>query len=546
MSSIPNPIGATLPPAPAGEARVSLLDAKHVYWTKYHDTWDMLDLLFRSGQAIQEQAARFLRKRPKELSEVYSARLVGFDHTPIMGTALGWYQSKLFARDPLIDIRPKGESDPDKLDPKMKDSYTGFLQNCDRSGTTFVDVWRLIFQNLLVFKGAYVCIDLPTTGTQPNRLAQRAAGGLDPYLMVYDPRSVINWDVDEFGNLEWAVIRIKTFKHEFLGNGIDIDRWYYYDRKEYRIYERTKVRDKDSGDTVLYGASGEMVSSQTEQTAKLVASGPHCMSDQNKVPLRYVTVPEGLWLANRAYLPSMTHLNVENSYIWALFMANLPVPVIKGDSEFSQTISETAFISLDKDASFEWSEPKGTSFSHSEKFLSSKREEIFRSVFLTSQGRDSSASASASSGLSKEMDLLPAKDVLAAFGDGLRAGMQNVLNDVAAVRGEAVEFDVRGFEFEDSTVLEEAEILELLMSLDLQSDELYKQAQIRLAQLYMADANRAVVQKVVDEITAAPTRSELAAAQAAAQKIGMARQLNRATFSVGDTANQQDQQNQQT
>ena len=49
------------------------------------------------------------------------------------------------------------------------------------------------------------------------------------------------------------------------------------------------------------------------------------MSDQNRVPLRYITIPEGLWLANRAFLPSMTHLNVENSYIWALFMANLPI-----------------------------------------------------------------------------------------------------------------------------------------------------------------------------------------------------------------------------
>lgn len=544
MPSSYDPKTSTAPSA--SQASVTLLDSKHAYWSRYHDVWDMLDLLFRSGEAIQSQAGRFLRKRPKELPEVYSMRLAGFDHTPVMGTALGWYQAKLFAKDPAIDIRSKGESDPEKLPDAMKATYTAFLQDCDRSGTTFVDLWRLIFQNLLVFKGCYVCVDLPRLGTQPNRAAQRAAGGMNPYLMIYDPRSVINWDVDEFGNLEWIVIKIRSYKQEFLGDGLDVDRWYYYDKKEYRIYERTKVRTKDSGDTVLYGASGELVSAASQATAKLVDSGAHSMSDVGRVPVRYISVPEGLWLANRAYLPSMTHLNVENSYIWALFMANLPVPVIKSDTEFTQTISETAFIQLDKDAIFEWSEPKGTSFEHSAKFLSAKREEIFRSVFLTSQGRDSSASASSSSGLSKEMDLLPAKDVLSAYGDITRASMQNVLTDVALVRGDKLEFDVRGFDYEESSAIEEAEVLELLMSLDIQSDELYVQAQIRVAQAYLCDANRAIMQKVMDQIRAAPTRSEQAAQQAQAQKLAMTQSLQRSTMRITGTATSQDNQNQQT
>ena len=210
-----------------------------------------IDLLYRSGQAIQEQAGRFLRKRPKELPEVYSMRLAGFDHTPVIGTALsGWYQSKLFAKDPAIDIRLAGNQDPEAIGDAQKQPYTTFLQNCDRSGTTFIDLWRQIFQTLLVFKGAYVCVDLPRLDQEPQNLAeQRSMGGLDPYLMLYDPRSVTNWDVDDFGVLNWAVIHIRSYRQEFLGDGLDVDRWYYYDRQEYRVYERTKVRTKQSGDT---------------------------------------------------------------------------------------------------------------------------------------------------------------------------------------------------------------------------------------------------------------------------------------------------------
>jgi hypothetical protein len=523
-------------------AQATLLDQKHAYWSKNHDTWDMLDLLYRGGQAIQEQAARFLRKRPKELPEVYTARLVAFDYAGIVGTALGWYQSKLFSKDPTIDIRPKDEQDPSLLADAKKKPYLDFLQNCDRSNTTYVDFWRLVFQNLLVFKGCYVCVDLPRLDDSiTNRAAQRAAGGLDPYLTIWDPRSVINWDVDDFGNLLWAVVKVKSFKHTFLGDGLSVDRWYYYDRKEYRIYERSRVEPKDSGETTLFGASGELVSTADQQTAKLIDSGNHSMAGENRVPLRYVTIPEGLWLANRAYLPSMTHLNLENSLIWAVIMANLPVAVIKGDSEFNQTISETAFISLDKDASFEWTEPKGTSFKTSQELLGAKREEIFRSMFLMAQGRDSSAAASSASGVSKELDMTPSKDVLAAFGDVVRAQGQNLLQDIALVRGDTnIDFDVRGFNFEESSAIDEAEVLELLMSLDIQSDEFYKQAQIRVLQSYLTDANRAVIQQCIDEVNAAPTRSEQAAQEAQAQKLAMTAGLQKATARIAGTAQAQD------
>jgi hypothetical protein len=524
--------------APENRALVSMLDSKHAYWSKYHDSWDMLDLLYRGGPAILENAARFLRKRTKELSEVYAARLVAFDYNNILGTALGWYQSKLFAQDPSIEILLKGNNDPAALPDSVKRPYTDFLQNADRSGTTFIDIFRLVFQNLLVFKGAYVCVDLPTSAGAKNRAEQRASGGLDPYLMVYDPRSVINWDVDEFGNLLWAVIRIQAFKHEFLGDGLTIDRWYYYDRQEYRIYERTKTNPKEnSSSPLLFAASGEVVSTSAEQTAELVASGPHSMSECNRVPVRYFTIPEGLWLASRAYLPSMAHLNIENSYQWAVHMANLPVPVITGDSSFSQTISETSYITLDKEAKFEWTEPKGTSFKISAELLEAKREEIYRSMFLMAQGRSSSASASSQSGYSKELDMTPSKDVLAAFGDIVRVGAQHVLEDVAEVRGdEKVEFDVRGFNFEINPALQEAETAEIMISLDIPSDTLNKEMQKRVAHAYLSDANRAVIQQVDDEIDAAPTRDEIAAQQAEQQKLSMDRALNRSVSSLGQSA----------
>jgi hypothetical protein len=469
----------------------------------------------------------------------------------------------LFRKDPTIDIKPPGSDDAQPvivpapapavapvpgpggpqpvpalpvaskpipmLPVKVTAPYTAFLTNCDRAKTTYVDFWRDVFAKLLVFKGCYVVVDLPRAAGESNLKEQQESGALEPYLVIYGPQNVINWDVDDSGDLNWIVIKVQIYQQEFLGKGVLIDRWTYYDRKEFRIYERPQVQNPSDSVPIILDPTGSLISSSAAATATEVDRGPHSMAGKNRVPVRYFSLPDALWLANRAYLPALAHCNLDNSYNWALFIANLPIAVIKSDTELTQTVAETAVIHLDEKGTFEWTEPKGTSFSDSEVALSGKREEIYRAMWLMAQGRSSSASASASSGYSKELDMQPSRDVLAAFGDTVRAGMQNLLGDVALVRDDdKVEFDVRGFNFETDPALQEAESLEILMSLDIPSDTFYKQAQHRVADAYLGDANRGIIQTVHNEIDAAPTRSQQAAQEQQSQKLAMDRSLNRA------------------
>ena len=197
----------------------------------------------------------------------------------------------------------------------------------------------------------------------------------------------------------------------------------------------------------------------------------------------------------------------------------------------------TSYIQLSKDGKFQWSEPSGKSYESSARCLSSLREGIFRSIYLQAMGRDASASASSLSGYSKDMDWMPSKDVLAAFGDIIRPGAQNLLQDVALVKGDiGYEFDVRGFDFEIAPALQLAEELEILISIDLPSDTFYKAKQVQLANAALPDANRAVLQKITDEINSSPTRDELAAQQQQAMKLTMDRQLNRSVSALSTQA----------
>src|ERR1035438_7380191 len=87
----------------ASRVPVNLLNQQHPEHKLYEDAWVSIDLLHSSGIRLKNQADRFLVKRPKELFDVYQERIRRFTYEGILGTAIGWYISAMFRRDPTID-----------------------------------------------------------------------------------------------------------------------------------------------------------------------------------------------------------------------------------------------------------------------------------------------------------------------------------------------------------------------------------------------------------------------------------------------------------
>jgi hypothetical protein len=207
------------------------------------------------------------------------------------------------------------------------------------------------------------------------------------------------------------------------------------------------------------------------------------------------------------------------------------MPVIFSDKEVKNLlISETAFLQLGETDKLEWLEPKGNSFEQSAKYLQSLREEIYRSMYLQAQGRNSSASASSQSGYSKEMDMMPANDALNGYGDVMRRGMQDVGNNVAKAKGDAgVAFDVSGFKFETQPLTQAIGEAEEMADLGIfsASATLEKTMLKTVALQALEDRNDDLKQKVMDEIDAAPTSAERDAAAAQAQQDAFAKSFNK-------------------
>jgi len=475
--------------------KASVLDAKHPDWTSNAGTWETVSLLCEGGAHLKSKAGLFLIRRPKEPNEVYEARLQMFTYQNILGTIAGWYESALFRRDPEIDL------------PAEDAFLKGFLENCDRQGTTFVDLFRRVFRYMLLYQNAYVLLDLPARVSTPENYAEQVAAGLlDPYLVAYAPLNIINWKMDPWGNLEWAVIATEHIEQGFLADvAVCIERWNYFSTQEFAVYERrTKVGEREKKDEAV-----------------LLDSGIHALAAAKRVPICRLSIADTLWIGNRTHLQLIDHINTDNTYKWALFVANLAMPVIITDDEITNvTLSELGYFKLGKGSSVSYAEPGGVSFERSAQRLDSLREEAYRQAYLQAQGRSAAATPAMQSGYSKELDMMPAHDVLNDFGDRVRAGMKSVLRDVLTARGgllgkadDAEPITVRGFSFDEADTEKEVLDTEAVRRLALPSDTLDLILAKRVATAALGDVEQSVRDKVMKELESAPPKSDRDAAE---------------------------------
>lgn len=525
------------------------IDAHHTHWQDHQEVWYNTQVLYEGGASIKACADRFLRRRPKEDSTLYQHRLDGFDYENNVGTGLGWHEASMFEEEPAIGIRIKGQNGGNSTEAKLSVDqsqfyHERFLKNCDRKGTTFVDFFRTVFNQTLLYQHSYICVDMP----DPDEVQvttfqeQKEKKLLDPYLCAASPIDVINWENDDDGNLKWAVIYSKTEKQGFLSKPMLVERWYYYDRTMYRVYECLTDMSKDgliTGQTTATSSAVEAITIESDNNpVTLKAIGYHQLAKFNLVPIFKVSVQKGWWMANRVYLPAMEHVNLSNVLQWSLLMTGLAVPVICSDDDVSTiTYSEMGFIKLQKGDTYSFAEPTGKVWQYLQERVNVLKEEIWRGMYLVTQARNTSATAAAQSGISKQQDMQPSHDVLNGLGQMVRAAMQSVLGLVAMARstlpgGEgdaALLFDVRGYEFEDKLTIDDIVVIQDLLDMQVPSDLFDKELFILAVRAALKDVNPERLKEIIDQIVAAPNRQtiqlQMQQKQAEMQQANMRKQV---------------------
>lgn len=496
--------------------RISIIDRKNPDWIFYSDAWQMLSILYEGGVKLQRNVDKFVVRRPKELYDVFYERTRRLTYQDILQSCISWHLSKMFQRDPTILLK-------DNASPDLKN----FLENCDNCNTSFIKYSREILEKMMLYRSAYVLVDKPRPdGSMPLITKQDVieSGVNKPYLVTFDPRYVINWKKDQYGQFDWVVIKTITQNQESATSNVSVVmNWWVFDRQNYYQYQLEVDKKKQDLDinTLLLEDGNKVFGTTSNTNASLVDFGEHALAKSNMVPLIQCQLPMDLWHANRAYLHLLEHVDAMNGYSWKLFMCNLPQLVIKSEEEMTgQTLSETGFIQMGTQDSIEWLEPKTASFQESRAHLQNTRQEIYRAFHLQAQAKDSTATADGASGYSKEVEMMPAVDILNALGSELRSASQNILIAVKLSVGlpasDQDRPDVSGYDHETKPTLQDIEKFQAANDSGVlaKSKTLEQTLSIDIAYDMLGGKNAELKQKVRDEIMVAKTNLELEEEQA--------------------------------
>lgn len=498
---------------------VKKLDKKHRLWDRYKKAWAQMEMLYEGGVAIEANAEQMLIKKPKENSDLYQSRVEDFNYENYAGSGVDWYLAALFEKpariEPLADDdkpAPGGETndsevdDPrDMLTPDQSEFWDDFDENCDRSGTPFLEHIRNYFKDLLVYGVAYSLIDLPAkTDQYANYAEQKEAGALDPYLVSLNPKQVINFGFDNDGNLGWVVIysREERAADPFV-DPKTVDCWYIFNKTNFARYEHEVKADVNG--TLPSDAN---VTGSPDANATLVDEGVHALAAQNRVPVISDRLPKGLWLMNRAYLVAKKALNLSNNLDFSLKMSALAMPVVRMDGEFSLIASEATMVKLPYKSEFSWAEPEGKSHALLASRCATLMQDVYRAFYLIAQARTVQSTPAAQSGVSKEQDMAPSKKVLNLFGDVIRACIKKLYDSVAQAREDALEWSVQGLQFPQDPPDDVLSFVQSAKGAGVPSPTFDRELNKMVVDASVPDASTTLKQKIYDEIASAPTQKE--------------------------------------
>ncbi|MEP6756973.1 MAG: hypothetical protein ABJA67_15820, partial [Chthonomonadales bacterium] len=459
------------------------IDFEHSEYRQNKPLWKMYGHLYKGGEVLKGNASDYLARRQKEPANVYQERLGQVFYENYVGSIIDWYVASLFRREPVI--LPEGE------DPAGRQFLTAFIEDSDTRGTTISEFFRNALRESLVYGTTHAVLEFPrVTNEAMTRAEEEALGSSRAYLVHYRPDQLINWSKDERGDYEWVVLRTQRTRQVSVSDTrmMERTRWYYYDRENFRVYEREVASNGIKLD-LLPASDGDI---------RLVDEGRHALAGERRVPLFSMPAADGMCLMEKASLLQLEHFNKSNALSWALTLGLFATPVVYTDREWSQVVGEAYYIQLGPNDKFGWTEPEGKVYQIAADNLTRLKEEIYRVCYLMTQAGGPSM---AQSGLSKQRDFAVTQEMLRAYGDWVKDSIKRIIGVALAVRKDRIGFDVSGLdEFDLADFTTEIGDAERLLNLGIRSDTLDKQVKKKLAFQFLSDVRQAMKERIGQEI----------------------------------------------
>lgn len=380
------------------------------------DYWERCRAFYKGGPSLLEDNAlmdRVFPQRRNEHNSIYATRKKLAFYTNYAGEIVNHMLALLTSRP----LRINSEENADEF-------YNEFYENTQprsKAKKSLPQLLREMMLTALQCKRAWALVELPKeAGQYASQGEQEEAGVLDAWAVEIPPESVIDWNFDESGELEWALVMFrKQPRNGLLSSRKVVQECYYLYTKgawaEWRCEYPEGKPPQDNALIPLY-AQGAL-------------SSP-------AIPLITMDLPEGLWVMSKLESLCREHFNKRNALAWAEYKSLLPIlyefidpgmmPMMSGpggseDRAVNQTrsvghIQERQAAAGGGDR-VEWLAPPDAPFAHALKSCDSLRDEMHRVVHEMALSADNSGKMLTRSGESKKQDAASLAVVLEALGE---------------------------------------------------------------------------------------------------------------------------------
>lgn len=206
--------------APGNSIDVQLLLDAHPHYGKYLPRWTFLADSYAGG--MEYEIGQYLEQYYYETQEDYIKRLRSTALDNHVKSIVGIYNSFLFRKPITRNL--------DSLDPMMLDA---FMKDADLDGRSYDAMIREISIQAMIYGHVWVVMDKPTTqvGTRADELEQN----IRPYMSIYTPENVLDWNYSRQPNGKYVLDYFKVkeapnkseqYVREFLPNETNV---YKYD-----------------------------------------------------------------------------------------------------------------------------------------------------------------------------------------------------------------------------------------------------------------------------------------------------------------------------
>lgn len=443
----------------------TLRQANPCYDAKY---WHRLRALYRGGKKLlgdRDLMREVFPPHRDELDDIYKERCKRAFYIPYAGEIVDHIIASLTAEPLVVSLTDAEEGEP------LPDFYDKFVKDCSPPGGKEVNINQLVRKTLLdamQVQTGWVLYDLETPKTpdgMPVRFgslrAQETSGALDVYVDTLDAESVIDWDEDSSGELIWAIVHTSECRREGIAGRRNrtTERWVYWTRDSWELYEITYDNDKKPRDTDL---------------VRRISGGIHT---HKKVPLRRLSLPDGLWVMEKLEGLAREHFNKRAGLSWAELQSLLPelyeflAPeasskgAIIGENQedpgraFSQNRGQGFVQVRGGDDTAMFVGPDSAPFTHTMESCNNVRDEMHRVTHQMKLSVDNTAASMQRSGESKAHDKAAESVVLTFLGLLAREFLKGLLQDVCLARNELELMDqwkVKGMEKFDDVATSDA------------------------------------------------------------------------------------------